>query len=331
MVLRSSTDEDGRKELNMENNLIMNLNEKLRYREKIEEIVKGVGEYLLTKRESEIADTHDYKGHESSSIDACAREKMQVLIDQFLPDFEGIVRFELRPYIKKLIEKNEHRHMVLIADEIEGTTNTKRCLSATLDSKPAAVISLALSLTESLEHLVVGAIYTLDQGEVFSAIKTEDRFLSFRNSKLINHDEVVHRKGDSRWRVMVVGYSNSHRLKKAEVEQAIYDKAIKVYEGCRASGMDIINIIRNLFDAYVDLRSYWSTKKEGKENEAMLQVYDIAGVIPIAEGCGLKVTDAEGKPWTSYRIEDTIPLIVSRPELHPMLLDLIQPLIEKWK
>ncbi len=299
----------------------------------LEKIVKKVGEEILAQKELRIFDTTDYKGHESSTIDAFARERIQAAIDNFLPELEGIVRFELRPFSKTLLEAEKHQNLVLIIDEIEGTTNTKRCLSAKLEYRPQAIISMALSLSESLKNLIISAVYTLDQGEVFSALSVDDNnFLSFRNGSIIQPSSIIFSRGDSRKRILVVGYSNSHRLEKGEVEQALYNKRLKVYDGCRASGMDIINLLRNATDAYVDLRHYWSTKDEkGEEKEAMLQVYDIAGVIPIAEGCGIKVTDAEGNSWKGYNLNDTIPLVAARPDIHQLILDTISPFLKKWK
>ncbi|HOK35074.1 MAG TPA: inositol monophosphatase family protein [Candidatus Pacearchaeota archaeon] len=299
----------------------------------LEKIVRKTGEDILTQRGAKIFDTLDYKGHESSVIDNFARERMQAAIDSYLPELEGIVRFELRPFTKTLLETEEHQNLVLIIDEIEGTTNAKRCLAAAFEYQPLAIVSTALSLSENLKDLILSAIYTLDQGEVFSAINISDNdFLAFHNNRIISPSSIVLTQGDSRKRILVVGYSNSHRLQKGEVEQALYDKKLKVYDGCRASGMDIINLIRNSVDAYIDLRHYWSTKDEkGEEKEAMLQIYDVAGVIPIAEGCGLKVTDAEGKSWREYNLNDTIPLVISRPDIHQLILDTIKPFIEKWK
>jgi len=299
----------------------------------VEKVVRETGEEILTQHGTRIFDTVDYKGHESSIIDNFARERMQAALDRHLPELEGIVRFELRPFSKTLIETEEHRHFVLIIDEIEGTTNTKRCLAAALEYRPLALVSLALSTSERLKDLFLGTVYTFDQGEVFSALCVgDDNFLAFRNNQMIQPSSVISTRGDSRKRILVVGYSNSHRLQKGEVEQALYDEKLKVYDGCRASGVDIISLLRNATDAYIDLRHYWSTKDEqGKEKEAMLQVYDIAGVIPIAEGCGMRVTDAEGKSWREYNLEDTIPLVVARPDIHQIILDTIKPFVEKWK
>ncbi len=299
----------------------------------LEKVVRDAGEEILECKDMKISDTLDYKGHESSTIDTFARERVQASLDKYLPDLEGTVRFELRPFNKTLIEAEDHFPFVLIIDEIEGTTNTKRCLSSELEYRPPALVSLALSTSKKLEDLVLGVVYTLDRGEVFSAIRVSNSsFLAFRDGKIIQPSSVVETRGDSRNRIIVAGYSNSHRIKKGEIEQALYDKKLKVYDGCRASGMDVINLIRNATDAYVDLRHYWSTKDDsGHEKEAMLQVYDIAGVIPIAEGCGMTVTDATGKSWKEYELNDTIPVIVSRPKIHSMIVDTIAPFLEKWK
>lgn len=299
---------------------------------KIERVVRETGEEILAQRGTRIFDTTDYKGHESSTIDNFARERLQAALDRYLPELEGIVRFELRPFTKTLIEHKEHQEFVLIVDEIDGTTNTKRCLSAALKYRPLALVSAAISTSKSLKDLIVSAVYTFDQGEVFSALSVDDdNFLAFCNNQVIQPSSIVATRSDSRRRILVIGYSNSHRLEKGKVEQALYDKKLKVYDGCRASGMDIINLLRNATDAYIDLRHYWSTKDEqGQEKEAMLQVYDVAGVIPIAEGCGLKVTDAESKSWRKYNLDDTIPLVVARPDIHQLILDTIKPFVEEW-
>lgn len=310
----------------------LTIDQKKKFLFALECVVREAGEQILVQRGVRITDTQQYKGHESSTIDDYARERVQAALERYLPDFEGTVRFELRPFTKTLIETEKHTPLVLIIDEIEGTTNTKRCLASALEYRPLALVSIALSLSRSLKDLIIGVVYTLDQGEVFSALKVESDFLTFRNRTIINPEDVIHTRGDSKKRVFVIGYSNSHRIKKGELEQALYDKGFRVYEGCRASGMDAINLLRNAADAYIDLRSLWSTKDEnGEEKEAMLEVYDIAGVIPVVEGCDLKVTDAEGESWQKYELEDTIPLIISRPDIHQTILETIKPLVERWK
>lgn len=229
-----------------------------------------------------------------------------------------------------MIEIEEHHPLVLLIDEIEGTTNTKRCSASLFDYRPQALISMALLSGNPLSNLVVSAVFTLDQEEIFSSLKVENGYLAFHNQTIIDPSKIMTTYGDSKTRILVTGYSNSHRIEKGKVEQAFYDLGYRVYDGCRSSGMDIIGIIRNSADAYVDLRHFWSTKTEsGQEKEAMLQVYDVAGVIPIAAGCGLTVTDCFGKSWEEYGVDDTIPLVLSRPNIHGKILEAIKPLVEK--
>lgn len=78
----------------------LTIEKKMKYFFALEKIVKGVGRGILGLRAQgfNVFDTRDYKGHESSSVDTFARERMQALIDQYLPDFEGTLRFELQPY-----------------------------------------------------------------------------------------------------------------------------------------------------------------------------------------------------------------------------------------
>lgn len=301
----------------------------------IEAITRGVGEALLglNWQSGRITDTHDIRGHESSTIDAFARERIVTLIEQFLPNFHGDIRLELDPYHRQPIgAASNKRPLMLIIDEIEGTTNAKRCQASVFDYRPHSGISIALSTSGRLGDLIASSFYALDQGEVFSAISVGSGcYAALRDRTLIDPADIVETRGDSKRRIIVAGYSNGHRLKKGELEQVLYDCGLKVYDGCRASGMDIINLVRNSFDAYVDLRHFWSTKAaDGREKEAMLQVYDIAGVIAFAAGCGLAVSDATGGRWQNYAVEDTIPLVVARPDIHQQILDTIAPLVASW-
>lgn len=298
----------------------------------VEKIVAQVGREVREYAGPAPYDTGTVRGHEESTIDDFARMKMQIAIDKYLPELEGIIRLELRPFEKSFLEGGKSFKYVLIIDEIEGTTNTKRCLASPLSYRPLAGVSLAVLLSETLEDLVVGAFFTMASGNVYSSILSgQGSFMSFLDGKRLEPDELVETAGDSKKRIYVIGYSNSHRIKKGELEQALWDAGFKVYDGCRASGVDITSLIRGQIDAYVDLRQTWSTLDElGVEQEAQLQTYDIAGMIPIALGCGMEVSDPTGGDWQSYGLMDAIPLVISRPGIHQKILDIVSPLAQKW-
>ncbi len=309
------------------------LAERRRYLKALQAVVRDTGEAVLNYHAGPLTDTFDFHGHESSSIDTDVRQWVQAAIERELPGFKGTLRFELWPYDRKPIEQHTgNRRLSLVVDELDGTTNTKRCLSSVLHYRPLAIISIALSASDSLKDMVASAIFCLENSDIFSAIRVDDNaYLSFCNGRLLDPEDFRVRRGDSRERILVIGYSNSHRLQKGELEQALYDQRMKVYEGCRSSGLDVIGLIRNANDAYVDLRAFWSRKDEGgRETEAMLQVYDIAGAIPIALGCGLIVTDAKGGSWEQYGLLDAMSLVVGRPDIHGRILETIKPLVEVW-
>lgn len=311
------------------------LQQKLAWMASLSRVVHHAGTQLLERvPHGSIADTHDVRGHESSTIDVLARQLVLNEIERHFPEFEGYIRTELSPIGRTPLEAEVHHDpYALIVDEIDGTTNAKRCFAGLLPYRPQSLVSAALSTSDRLSDVAASAVFTLDTGDTFAAVRAEDEsFLSFRNRHLIDPEGVKIAHGDSRSRIYVIGYSNSFRINKGLIEQALYDANLKVYEGCRASGMDLINLVRNSADAYVDLRRYWSRKDaRGKEQEAMLQVYDVAGVLPIAMGCGLVVTDALGNPWQQYGSQDSISLVVARPDIHPVIIETIKPFIEGWK
>ena len=152
------------------------------------------------------------------------------------------------------------------------------------------------------------------------------------------HDK---QRGDDKTRIMSVGYSNRNRINKGLIEYALFNIAelVTYGDGVRSSSMDIINIFRNAFDAYVDLRAAWPAVTETlikdsngqnivKEN-AMLQAYDISAVLPIVLGLGFYVSDARGNQISQYDLNSAIHIVISRnAELHERILETIAPLVD---
>lgn len=304
------------------------------YLNHIERIVRDVGADMLNFDTTvTVSDTRDIRGHEESTIDHFSRERMVAAIGRIWPSFEGTIRCELNPCDISRIEVKNHCPLVLIIDEVDGTTNLKRWVSSRhFRYRPQSLISCALCTGASLDTMICAAVYTLDSNNVISAIMAEGEFMTYCDGMRIDDANTTIKRGDSRDRIIVAGYSNSYRGAKGQLEQALWDRRLKTYEGCRASAMDVINILRNQFDAYVDLRHYCSTfDPELGEKEAMLQVYDIAGVLPIASGCGLIVTDAKGDAVGKYDINGSLPIVISRPDIHPTIICAIRPLVEQWE
>lgn len=303
-------------------------------RERLSNVVIQAGESILSYR-GPIIDTGTHHGHEQSTIDNHARSVVNNLLDQAFPDIEGIRRFEDRPINIKLLSSHAHDHtdnnahtsFVFIIDEVDGTTNTKRVLANLKEGetpRPDAATSIAICSDEKLGSLQVSAIYTFDSKDCFSAMRVGNGFIAFRNDRILRQTEYGEALGDSASRIIVAGYSNNNRLEKGKWEDQLYNTAkLRVYEGCRASTIDIIKIIRGEYDAYVDPRALW-----GKESGAKLQAYDISGAIGIALGAGFEVSDVYGNSWTQYDLNSEIPIVISRSkQLHAKILKVIEPLL----
>ncbi|OGE08368.1 hypothetical protein A3A60_00360 [Candidatus Curtissbacteria bacterium RIFCSPLOWO2_01_FULL_42_26] len=300
----------------------------LRIMDQLGKVVKKTGEDILEFRE-EIKDTGIFHGHETSSVDVFARARVIHHLDTLLGEIEGVRRFELNPYEIVYLQGHpnhkSNKRYFLIIDELDGTTNTKRALASKLNYRPQAAVSIAISLTEKLADLQVGALYEFHTDEVYSAMKVGENFLAYRGSQQIRPWEIEETRGDSAPRVLVVGYSNNKRAEKAQIEEALVkDCSFRVYDGCRASSVDIMNVINGQYDAYIDPRALW-----GSQGGAMLEAYDIGAVILIALGTGLKVSDIHNQWWGNYTGDDQIPLVVARTAIHQKIIETIQPLISK--
>jgi fructose-1,6-bisphosphatase/inositol monophosphatase family enzyme len=295
---------------------------------------EGAGKILNFN--GKIIDTEVKYGHEQSSIDDFARSTMITLLDREFPHMEGTRRFENMPYNFRILREandndlaEKNKKYVLILDEIDGTTNCKRELANKIDNEvptPHSATCIAVCKNSSVDSVAVGVIHTFDTRDDYSAFRIGNVFFSFKNDKIIRIKDYRDVKGDTAVRIIVAGYSNKNRVEKGKWEDVLYNQGkLRVYEGCRASSMDIINIIRGQYDAYVDPRALW-----GKQSGSMLQAYDIAAAVPVARGYGFEVSDVYGKPLTEYKLNDSIPIVVSRSkELHGKILETIAPLLSQ--
>lgn len=300
-------------------------------REKLCTVVKRAGETILSYR-GPISDTGQHDGHELSTVDEFARNVVNNALDQIFPGLDCIRRYELRPISIRSYDRESPpgRRKIFIIDESDGTTNLKRELANLKPGdipQPQTSTCIAMSKDLTLGGIQATAVFTFDTRDIYSAVRIRDSFLSFKNEVLLRESDYTQALGDTMDRVILVGYSNRNREEKGRWEKALWGKTTRVYEGCRASSIDIINIIRGRSDAYIDPRALW-----GEQSGARLQTYDVAAVIPIALGLGFTVSDVYGKPWQRYGLNDPIPLVISRSErLHEEILRATEPLLATEK
>lgn len=306
--------------------------EKMRYHEAMVHIVREVAA-ALRDYDGEITDKGITKGHEFSTLDDFAGREIIASIDRYIRDFDGIIVRELDiKDIRQLAHQRRRKPYALICDELEGTTNFKRKKSSENPNGPVnSSVTMAFATDLNLGAIEIGAIYSFFDNAIYSAISDGIdskgiKYLSLRNDMLMHPPSFQDRRGDEARRLIVAGYSNKERRNKAEVEMALVNSNFRIYDGCRSSTNDVLNMIAdNQFDAYVDPRALWPN------SGAVLQAYDIAGVIPVAAGCGFVVSDVHGEPISRYGIESTIPIVIARPVIYEEVLRALEPVVTGYR
>jgi fructose-1,6-bisphosphatase/inositol monophosphatase family enzyme len=308
---------------------------KRRYMLALESVSREVAQKILEYKGS-VADTKHIRGHEESSIDVLAYEWMLGSLEEHFCKFEEEERFKGK-YLFELHELedvnlgteqgNTNKGRILRIDEIDGTTNTKRSKASNLLYGPNACVSIALCEDESMGSITIGVVYDMHHKNVFSGMRVDDNYMAFCDRMLLDPKDFEEKKGDTSTRIMVVGYSNRERVKKGTLEEAILNadktkKDFRIYDGSRSTTNDVLSILRNQYDAYIDPRALW------QGSGAMLYPYDIAGIIPIAYGCGLEISDIRGAPIEAYRGKnEPLTVIVSRKGLKDMFVEILRPFV----
>jgi fructose-1,6-bisphosphatase/inositol monophosphatase family enzyme len=301
----------------------------------LENVAKTSGEEI-SKYGGTVGDTEHKHGSEESNIDIFAFKTVLGALEERmrrLPEkdrFVGKYLFESHE-LQDLKGKIGSVKGYLRIDEIDGTTNAKRESASEFDYKPLSAVSMALSEDLSLTSIVLGTLFDMYEQSTWSGMRVEGGYMAFHNGKLLDPKKFTEPQGDSCLRLIVADYCHTDRIKNAQIEQALINadknkKYYRPYGGCRATSQDILNIIRNQSDAYIDPRALWPG------NGAMLYPYDVAGVIPIALGCGLEVSDIHGNPLDMYKSNnDPLTLIVARKGMKDKFVEILKPVIENMK
>lgn len=304
----------------------------------LEDVVREVAEKIRAYK-GPVQDIKHIRGHEESSLDTLAYEWAMGSLRKNLGRFHDDDQFKGQ-YLCELHELEdlppreptgtaEDKRQVFRIDEIDGTTNTKRNKASKLCYAPNASVSIALCDDESMGSIKLGTVCDLQNMNIFSGMLVDGEYMTFCNRVLLDPKDFEEKHGDTSTRIMVVGYSNRERIKKGHLEQAILEadktkKDFRIYDGSRSSSIDILNIIRNQFDAYIDPRAIWP------DSGAMLYPYDIAGVIPIAYGCGLEISDIYGEPIGNHSgRNEPLHIIIARKGLKDTLVKILEPFLKR--
>ncbi|MFH1354297.1 MAG: hypothetical protein ABIH36_03325 [bacterium] len=286
-------------------------------------VARKTGDHVLSMGADDIHDTENVHGHQYSTADDVAASALRRVISEVMPDFTSDVVEEADG---RRATGRELKYPIMVCDALEGSTNTKRALASKNRGRPIFGGTSAMVLERAeLSSIVACAVYDFASKSVYSAVRTEPgSFLAFLNRELIPQAEVQEARGDSQWYAVVPGYSHGNVKARCEVEEAIQAAGGRTTGGCRSSLQDLLDMVSNQVDAYVDLRALFSGGTEGSDE--VLHPWDVGGALPVLDGLGFTITDENGVGWQKRCFGEPLTLIAARPSLAKKVLEAVQTL-----
>lgn len=296
---------------------------------KLIEIVRQTGENILNIDPRKIFDTVEVDSHQFSTVDGEGSNKMRsVIAETFGASFNGTILEESEMSSLRL-PSSAITYPLIIGDAIEGSTNAKRGLAAAFRRPILAGTSAFILEGPSLCTLAASAFFDFASKHVFSSVRGEAHaYLPFIDKTIIESSETIKTKGDSNTYVVVPGYSHHNIEARAQVERALLNAGMNTTDGCRSSAQDILDILANQVDAYVDLRASFPSNaptKMSNSNEH-LHSWDICGTLPVLSGFGFCITDPNNRGWQLNDYHSPLSLIVSRPSIYSKIMEAVKTL-----
>lgn len=295
-------------------NRLFQQNERVQLMLSLTRVVRATGEHVLDMGPEQIFDTVEVARHQFSTVDAAAGNALRAAMVKDLHDFPGTV-LEESEIPRMLSDPARLRYPLIICDAVEGATNAKRGLAARI-RRPILAGTLAMVIeSERLTTIAASAFYDFATQKVFASVRTEQgAFLGFHDDHIIPVENVRTARGDSHVYAIVPGYSHGNIQERAAVESALLSIGIESAGGTRSSAQDLLQLLGNQADAYVDLRAIFPGSTESRDE--VLHSWDVGGLLPVLDAAGFTITDAFGRGWQELRFADRLSLVVSRPEHH---------------
>lgn len=277
------------------------------------EVVRGTAAYVLDLGKERVRDTVQESGHQFSTVDDEAAGMMLRLIAEVMRDFKGGVVEESK-IPGGIVDPSKLKFPCVVCDAVEGSTNAKRGLAATVRRPILAGTSAVIIERDRLDSVAASAFYDFPSGQVFSSVRTEyGCYLSFVDEKIVADESVAEIRGDSQLYVVVPEYSNDNVAAREEVVRALSEANFHTIGGTRSSAQDLVNILCNQVDAYVDLRALFPGPT-GRRDE-VLHFWDVGALLPVLEGFRFVIRDEQRKGWMEHSCDERMVLMVTRPSL----------------
>lgn len=286
------------------------------------EIVRLTAAAVLKMKREEMHDTVEVDKHVFSGVDAVAGAHLRSLASSHMPSFSGHLMEEC-DIARAMRDHEELRYPLLICDAVEGSTNAKRGLASIVRRPIFAGTSMVLIENKRMSTVAASAFYDFASGHVFSSIRGEHRsFLSFIDGTLQQPEgKILEQCGDSKPWAVVAAYSNDNVKCVSEITTAIQLAGIRTHGGSRSSAQDLLEIVCNQVDAYIDLRALFPGNTDSRDET--LHFWDVGGLLPFLQGLGFAICDQRDRPWQEFTLDEGLALIACRPILKPKILDAI--------
>jgi len=293
-------------------------------REVLAGAVRRVGEELLAAKTPSWEGLSVLRNHAATRSDLEATglllskimEHLSIAHLDVLPSFES----EELPLVP--VRTHAQRYIRLIADPIDGTKafDNARAVADCPVPRPSSAVSVAAVCPVS-KRLLASAVYLFDLGEVFSSVCLEEChsdpcYAAFRNEVLLPPITNAFGKAtlqlQTKKRILNGNYNSRALSELALFEMALTDVGLKPNYGglSGSSATDIINVARGSYAACVDVRALC------RGGGSVPHWYDVAGVVPIARGRGLRVilVRPDGEQWGSedVAVYERVSFIVAR-------------------
>ncbi len=292
---------------------------------KLCEVVRRTGQFVIGMNPSDVHYTQEEAGHQYSTADSQAAIMFRSYLADVVGTFPGSVIEEFE--LGRTSSDKVPIFPLCVFDAIEGSMSATRGLAARIKRPLCAGVSALVLEQARLYSIAASAFYDFMTGSVFSSIRVEaGSFLAFQDGQLIRAETFWHSAQNSTFRPMAVApcYSHDNVEEQAHIKRALLSAGFRVTEGCESSAQDLLNILSNRAEAYVDLRALFPGGKE--QRDEVLKPCDVGGLLPVMDAVGYKITDAFGKNWQNHIIWDPLSLVLSTPALH---LNILKTLVQQ--
>lgn len=308
----------------MDQHVLLSQTERLGYMLQLSKVVRETGEHVLNIAREKIFDTVEVARHQFSTVDGEAWSNLRSALQRVLPAFPGSI-VEESEIPRALLDPKQLKYPLLLADAVEGSTNAKRGL-ATFIRRPIQAGTLAMIVeSEEMSTIAASAFYDFLSKQVFSSVRTESGcFMSFLDERVLSPTCAFQMQGDSNFYAVVPGYSHDNVEARMQVERVLLNIDVRNDGGSRSSAQDLINLLSNHADAYVDLRALFPGTTDNRDET--LHSWDVGGLLPILDGVGFRITDVLGQSWQRLRIWDRLAIVVARPAIHVRIIDALRAL-----